>query len=102
MLFTILYLPLSPIFVSACSHAHYMLRTDPRWTKAEIREYLLKVYGVRCARIATYISAGTLKRVTGRRELYRTKTHKKVYIRVEGDIANPLVAEPPPPAAELR
>ena len=79
-----------------------MLRTDPRWTKAEIREYLLKVYGVRCARIATYIAAGALKRVTGRRELYRTKTHKKVYIRVEGDAANPLAAEPPPPAAELR
>lgn len=35
-----------------------MLRTDPKWTKAEIREYLLKVYGVRIARIATYIAAG--------------------------------------------
>ena len=39
-----------------------MLRTDPKWTKSEIREYLLKVYGVRTERIATYIAAGACRR----------------------------------------
>jgi hypothetical protein len=34
--------------------------------------------------------------VTGRRELYRTKTHKKVYIRVADD--NALAGAAPQPA----
>lgn len=37
---------------------HYLFRTEPRWTKLEIREYLEKVYNVRVARIATAISEG--------------------------------------------
>ena len=40
-------------------------------------------------------AAGQLKRVTGRRELYRTKTHKKVYIRVADDVALADAAQPP-------
>ena len=44
-----------------------MLRTDPKWTKSEIREYLLKVYGVRTERIATYIAAGACRRRRGER-----------------------------------
>lgn len=37
---------------------HFMFRTDPRWTKNEIKEYLDKVYGVTVARITTYIAPG--------------------------------------------
>ena len=37
---------------------NYLFRTDKHWTKAEIREYLEKVYSVRVARIATSISLG--------------------------------------------
>jgi ribosomal protein L23 len=37
---------------------HYLFRTDPKWTKLEIKEYLHKVYGVRVAAIATSISLG--------------------------------------------
>lgn len=39
-------------------HNHFLFRTDPRWTKSEIREYLEKVYSVHVARIATTISLG--------------------------------------------
>ncbi len=37
---------------------HYLFRTEPKWTKLEIKEYLGKVYGIRTARIATYIAPG--------------------------------------------
>lgn len=37
---------------------HYLFRTDLRWTKREITEYLAKVHGVTVARIATYIAPG--------------------------------------------
>jgi hypothetical protein len=41
-------------------------------------------------------AAGELKRVPGRRDLYRTKTHKKVYVRVTDD------APAPAASAEMR
>ena len=57
-----------------------MLRTDPKWTKAEIREYLLKVYGVRIARIATYIAAGAWRPRAGmpplRERAAATRAHR--------------------------
>jgi ribosomal protein L23 len=37
---------------------HFLFRTDTRWTKGEIKEYLEKVYSVKVARIATAISLG--------------------------------------------
>jgi ribosomal protein L23 len=37
---------------------HFLFRTDPKWTKNEIKEYLRKVYNVDVARITTYISPG--------------------------------------------
>lgn len=37
---------------------HFMFRTELKWTKNEIKEYLTKVYSVKVARITTYISAG--------------------------------------------
>jgi ribosomal protein L23 len=37
---------------------HFLFRVQPRHTKAEIREYLQKVYSVRVARISTSISLG--------------------------------------------
>ena len=40
-------------------HNHFLFRTDPKWTKMEIKEYLTKVYDVNVARIATSISLGT-------------------------------------------
>lgn len=44
---------------SKLPYNHFMFRTDTKWTKAEIREYLEKVYSVKVARIATAISLGT-------------------------------------------
>ena len=37
---------------------HFLFRVDPRHTKAELREYLTKVYNVNVARITTAISLG--------------------------------------------
>lgn len=37
---------------------HFLFRTEPRWTKTEITEYLRAVYGVRVADITTSISQG--------------------------------------------
>lgn len=37
---------------------HYLFKTEPKWTKLEIKEYLEKVYNVKVARIATAIVAG--------------------------------------------
>ena len=95
---------------------HYLFRTDTKWTKTEIREYLTKVYGVQVARIATSISqgalhdvalrrrgaaqllivvwqhtwvslrslpAGKVRRVTGKRSLYKLTDYKKVYVRLQ-------------------
>ena len=41
---------------------NFLFRTEVHWTKAEIREYLEKVYNVRVARIATTISLGACAR----------------------------------------
>jgi ribosomal protein L23 len=40
---------------------HFLFRTEPKWTKTEIKEYLQKIYDVRVARVATYISPGAPK-----------------------------------------
>ena len=37
---------------------HFLFRVDPKYTKADIREYLTKVYGVDVARVTTSISLG--------------------------------------------
>jgi ribosomal protein L23 len=37
---------------------HFLFRVNPQHTKAEIREYLEKVYNVKVARITTSISLG--------------------------------------------
>lgn len=37
---------------------HYLFKTDPKWTKNEIKEYLQKIYGVKVARITTYVTQG--------------------------------------------
>lgn len=39
---------------------HFLFRVDPKHTKAEIREYLTKVYSVDVARITTSVSLGAL------------------------------------------
>ena len=39
-------------------HNHYLFRVDPKYTKAEIKEYLQKLYSVKVARIGTSISLG--------------------------------------------
>lgn len=39
---------------------HFLFRTEPKWTKLEIKEYLQKIYGVKVARIATSVQLGTL------------------------------------------
>ena len=39
---------------------HFLFRVNPQHTKAEIREYLEKVYNVKVARITTSISLGAL------------------------------------------
>lgn len=75
---------------------HFLFRTEVHWTKAEIREYLEKVYSVKVARIATAISRGKIRRVTGKRSLYKLKDFKKVYVRIEDEktvIAAPAVVE---------
>jgi ribosomal protein L23 len=43
---------------SKLPHNHFLFRTEPKWTKLEIKEYLKAVYDVNVARIATSISAG--------------------------------------------
>jgi ribosomal protein L23 len=37
---------------------HFLFRTDPKWTKLEIKEYFQKVYNVKCARITTSVQLG--------------------------------------------
>lgn len=37
---------------------HFLFRVHPKWTKAEITEYLTKVYNVNVARVTTSISLG--------------------------------------------
>ena len=44
-------------------HNHFLFRVEPKRTKAEIREYLTKVYGVSVVRVATSISLGKTRRV---------------------------------------
>ena len=39
---------------------NFLFRTDPKWTKLEIREYLEKVYNVKVANLATSISMGAI------------------------------------------
>jgi len=43
---------------SKLPYNHFLFRTDTKWTKGEIREYLEKVYNVKVARLATAISLG--------------------------------------------
>lgn len=37
---------------------HFLFRSDPKWTKLEIKEYLEKVYNVQVARLSTSVSLG--------------------------------------------
>ena len=37
---------------------HFLFRTDAKWTKLEIKEYIQRVYNVRVANLATSISQG--------------------------------------------
>jgi ribosomal protein L23 len=39
---------------------HFVFRTEPKWTKFEIKEYLEKVYNVKVDSITTNISQGKL------------------------------------------
>lgn len=62
---------------------HYLFRTDPKWTKLEVKEYLQKIYNVKVARITTYISPGKVRRAPGKRLLFKLKDYKKVYVRID-------------------
>lgn len=44
---------------------HFLFRTEPKWTKLEIKEYLEKVYNVKVARIATSVVLGKIWRIGG-------------------------------------
>lgn len=78
---------------------HFLFRVDPRHTKAELREYLLKVYNVRVARITTAISLGKTRRVPGRRAMWhKLKDYKRAVVIVHDD-ATKVVAPPAPAAA---
>ncbi len=39
-------------------HNHYLFRVDPKYTKAEVREYLEKVYNVKVANITSSVQLG--------------------------------------------
>ena len=47
---------------SKLPYNHFLFRTDAKWTKTELREYLQKLYNVKVAGISTYISPGLLHR----------------------------------------
>ena len=47
---------------SKLPYNHFLFRVAPQHTKAEIREYLEKVYSVKVARITTSISLGAWAR----------------------------------------
>ncbi|CAE7572007.1 rplW [Symbiodinium sp. KB8] len=59
---------------------HFIFRTDPKWTKQEIKEYLQKVYEMDVERVATINYLGKVRRRRGLRPYMRLKSYKKVYV----------------------
>lgn len=75
---------------------HFLFRAAPSVTKAEVREYVDKVYGVTAARITTSLSLGKTRRAPGRRSTYKLADYKRVLV-VVADAAS--AAPPSAPAA---
>jgi ribosomal protein L23 len=52
---------------------HFLFRVDPKYTKADIKEYLTKVHGASVARVTTSISLGALRRLRARARALRPR-----------------------------
>lgn len=83
---------------------HFLFRAAPSVTKAEVREYIDKVYGVTAARITTSIALGKTRRAPGRRTTYKLSDYKRVLVVVAdaATAAPPSDAPAPDPAAAAR
>ena len=56
---------------SKLPYNHFLFRVAPQYTKAEIKEYLEKVYNVQVSRITTSISLGALQCALGQPHAHR-------------------------------
>lgn len=85
---TLIYLPtMSMTLVRRVSahlpYNHYLFRVAPKHTKAEIKEYLEKVYNVSVARVTTSISMGKTRRVFAKRAKYfKLKDYKRAMVQI--------------------
>ncbi|CCI10101.1 unnamed protein product [Albugo candida] len=66
------------------SHSNqYVFRTEPNYTKHDIKEYLTKVYNLPVIKVATMNYEGKFKRAFGGRYVYKEKNWKKAIVTIK-------------------
>mmetsp|Transcript_19674 Transcript_19674/g.29252 ORF Transcript_19674/g.29252 Transcript_19674/m.29252 type:complete len:114 (-) Transcript_19674:2464-2805(-) len=68
--------------------ARAIFRVEPRMTKHEIKEYLMKIYGLPVKKVNTVNFDGTRKRIVGKRFVAYTKYNdfKRAYVHFDSSI----------------